>query len=183
MNAKNIFVILALMIVLGIGGTIMFILNPKSDQINRLQSKLDITTSKFENATHAKNEVAHVREKLQQTNDQLANIRAHFIRRENLRDVTDALKVQTRKYNLSFDEFTPIFKAYLQDKSKGPMKALPFSISITGNYFKIGKFLDSWKAMPFFIFPDEIYLTKMEKRSDRLKANISGRLYAWAKEK
>jgi len=183
MTSKKLFIFLVVFFLCALVGATLFFLGPKFEQINSLKSQLNMTTDKFKNATHAKNDVKHVQKILKESEKKLESIKGHFIRRDELRSVTQKLKEQTKKFDLSFDEFTPIFTAYIENKFKGQVKALPFSISVSGNYFKIGKFLDSWQRLPFYMFSDEIYLLKRNRHGDVITANISGRLYAWAKEK
>ncbi len=183
MRAKNLFILLSVFIIVSTAGFVMAIMSPKMAKIDKLETDLKVTTDKFQNATNAKNDVEHVRGRLKETELELATIKAHFIERKQLREVTEKIKTQTKKYSLSFDEFTPIFKAYSQNQSNGNVKALPFSIAVSGSYIMIGKFLDSWSELPFYMYPDELYLSQGNGRSNVLKANISGRLYVWSKEK
>lgn len=181
MSSKKVFIIVLLSAVVMVLGFNYSLLNPVENEKALLQKQLRETINKFNNANHAKRDLENLREKLMLENKKLDAIKNRFILKNELSAVTSQMRDMTKKHKLKLIDFTPVFKFYFADTSKTPVKALPFSITVTGKFINIGKFIESWDNFNFYIVPDEIHLIKMNSKTNNLEAMIVGRFYAWSR--
>ncbi|MCB0283674.1 MAG: type 4a pilus biogenesis protein PilO [Calditrichaeota bacterium] len=180
MLTRNLFFGLLLIVAVLIGSFYLLIYTPKQNNIDRLKQELNQTVNKFNSAKRAENDLENIRGSLTVEQNNLEKLSTRFIKKNNLSDITMKIRKNTRESNLELIDFTPIFKEYFSDTSTADIKALPFSITVKGRYLEIGRFIDGWENLDFFMIPDEIYLNRMSSSSNLLEANITGHLYAWA---
>jgi Tfp pilus assembly protein PilO len=180
MSTKNIFVLLLISFAVSLLVFNYAIYDPAEQEKELLQKQLLETENKFNNANHAKLELENIREKLNLENEKLEKIKLKFITKNELSSITFQMRDRTKKHKLKLIGFTPIFEQYFADTSKALVKALPFSITLSGKFIDIGKFIESWANFNFYIVPDEIHLVKMNNKTNNLEAVIVGRFYAWS---
>ncbi len=179
MNAKNLFYIMLLGFTLAIITGILFYYNPSGEELAEVEKELSVNTGRFNNASHANRDIANVKMKYEEGLESLKKIERRFIYRKELADITARLQHHARKFDLELIDFTPIFRVYFADTSSSPVKRLPFTLTVSGSYLDIGRFIESWPDMAFFITPGQLYLGKTGKKSNRIEADITGLLYAW----
>lgn len=179
---RNIFIVIILCCFLLISGFFVFIYNPKEEEQQNIKQALIETESKFHAATRAVNDLEKINILLAEQQESVNQTNSRFIRNEELSTVTVNIRNVTRVNNLKLVDFTPLFKNYFADTSTAAIKALPFSITVKGRFLDVGKFIDSWENLDFYMVPDEIFVQKPSNRSSEIEANITGRLYAWAND-
>lgn len=182
MLTKNIFFGLLILLLAVIGGFYSFIYTPKQNDIVLLQKELKETVNKFNFAKKAENDLENIRVSLANEEAKLATVQNRFINKNILSDITMKIRRNTINSNLKLIDFTPIFKQYFADTSTTDVKALPFSITVKGRFLEIGKFIEGWDNLDFYMIPDEIYLNRITSNSNELEANITGHLYARAND-
>ncbi len=182
MTSKNIFLILLLGFVAIVFAFNFVIYSPIEQEQELLEKQLLETKNKFNNANHAKLDLKNIREKLANENNKLEDIKQKFITKSELSSITFKMRDRTREFNLKLIDFTPVFKFYFADTSKTPVKALPFSVTVSGKFVDIGKFIESWNSFNFYVVPDELEIVKMNNKTNKLEAIIVGRFYAWSKD-
>ena len=183
MSSKNVFIILLVGFILSTIAYNYGFYIPIEEEQAAIEKQLRQTINKFNTASHAKQDLEHIREMLVDEKEVLSNIQSKFIKKSDLSSITFQMRDKTREHRLSLIDFTPVFKYYLADTSKFPVKPLPFSITVSGNFLDIGKFLESWENLDFYIIPDEVHLAKLNSKTNKLEAIIIGRFYAWAKDR
>ena len=141
-----------------------------------------MSNKKFDNAKHALSELEKIEVDLLKQNEELKKINDRFIKKDQLSTITVKIRNITRDSNLKLLDFTPLFKIYFADTTSAPVKALPFSITVKGKFLDIGRFVENWKNLDFYMKPEEIVVDKLLSNSNELEANITGRLYAWSND-
>ncbi len=179
MNAKNLFFIMLVGFTLIIISGILFYYNPATEKLAEVEKELKVNTSRFNNASHANRDITNVKLKYEERQESLRKIEKRFIYRKELGNITEKLQGHAQRYGLRLIDFTPIFRVYFADTSSSPVKRLPFTLTVSGSYLDIGRFLESWPDMEFFITSGQLYLGKTGKKSNRIEADITGLLYAW----
>lgn len=183
MSSKNIFIILIVASVAILIGLNYGFYIPVEEEKEQVQKALRETINKFNTANRAMHELENIRAKLEKENQNLEQVKSKFIKKSELSTITFQMRDKTREHNLRLIDFTPAFKFYFADTSKVPVKALPFSVTVSGNFINIGKFIESWQNFNFYILPEEVQIAKMTNKSNNLEAIIAGRFYAWSNDK
>jgi Tfp pilus assembly protein PilO len=183
MSSKNVFIILLFGFIASAFAFNYGLYRPIETEQEAIENQLRRTIKKFNTARHAKRDLEHTREMLFHEKEILADIQSKFIKKGDLSSITFQMRDKTREYKLLLIDFTPVFKYYLADTSNSPVKPLPFSITVSGKFLDIGKFIESWEKFDFYIIPDEIHLSKFSSKTNKLEATIVGRFYAWEKDR
>ena len=180
MITRNIFIGLLSFCLAALIAFYLFIYIPQEQEKTDINSELQATLKKFDKARFAMTELNKIQAELVNQEEELNRFNARFIDRSQLTRITIKIRNFTQKYNLKLVDFTPLFNIYFADTSRAPIKALPFSVTVEGKFLDIGRYLENWERQDFFMIPDEIFVNELSSRTNVLKANITGRLYAWA---
>ncbi len=180
-TSKKIFAVILITMVACCGGFWTFVYNPQQKQYLALQQDLEKTIERYDKASRAQQDLDNIRQRLERESASLFALEGRFIDKGDLSIVTEKMRDLSRKHNLQLVDFTPAFSAFFADTSQSEVKALPFSITVKGHYLNIGRFIESWSQQDFYIVAEEAYVGKSDRRGRDLEADISGRLYAWAK--
>ncbi|APF19325.1 hypothetical protein Calab_3632 [Caldithrix abyssi DSM 13497] len=150
-------------------------------QINRL-TLLDVELLEVRNkvnmASNAKSNLENIKKRFEQEQIQLEKEKAKFVRRENLGQVTERLQSLAEKYNLKLVDFSPGFKDYFEQKDK-KIIPLPLTITLVGQYLAIGKYIEQWQELPFYILPQSIIMERLDENGYDVQAVIDTKLYTW----
>ena len=179
---RNIFIGIILCCALIISGFFVFIYNPKEEEQENIKQALLDTENKFNAAKRAVNDLNKIKLTLAEQQENLNSVKRRFIRNEELSSITVKIRNFTRSNNLKLVDFTPLFKNYFADTSTAEVKALPFSITVEGRFLDIGRFVEGWENLDFYMVPDEITARTSLSRSNLLEATVTGNLYAWAND-
>lgn len=181
MSSKHYFLILIFVFVAVVAAFQILIYNPKIDDRDQLKTTIKETVNKFKKAKLAEKDLVNIQAKLANQEEKLELIKSKFIHKTELSDISRRMKQATSNHNLKLIDFTPAFQNYFSDTSKAPIKLLPFSITVSGKYLNIGRYIESWNDLEFYIISDNISVKKKNSKSNIVEADITGRLYAWAK--
>ncbi|RMH65716.1 MAG: hypothetical protein D6677_01805 [Calditrichaeota bacterium] len=179
MTAKRLFFILILFFVLASVAEVVFYYQPSLEKRQQSRQKLSAQKKKYFNASHARKDIDRQRQLYQKHHQKLDSVKQRFINRDALSEITQKIKRQAETYHLELVDFTPIFKVYFADTSTKAVKPLPFSMVLSGHFLDVGKFLDTWPEMSFYITAHQLFMDKAESKSNRVEAEITGMLYAW----
>jgi len=181
MSSKQLFLVLIFVFVALVAAFQILIYNPKIDDRDQLKENIKQTASKFKDAKLAEKDLESIHFKLENEQENLEEIKDKFIIKNQLSDISLRMKEITSDYNLKLIDFTPAFQNYFSDTSKAPIKQLPFSITVSGKYLDIGKYLESWNQLEFYIIYKNISIEKKNPKSNIVESDITGLLYAWTK--
>jgi len=181
MTAKRLLILLIfLQIFTGIGWYLGFY-QPYHQKMALVQRQLDESLRKLSNANHAKIDLKNIEARLNREKQNLADIKSHFIYKTELARVTEDLRRRAEKFDLVLTDFAPVLDNYFVDTLHTEIKPLPLAITVTGKYLDIGRYIESWDQLPFYILPNEIKIEKLDEKSNDLQATVTGNLYAWNK--
>ena len=181
MSNKNIFIALFSVLITLVLVFQFLIYLPKDDEKEQLKADLKLTANKFNTAKLAEKDLENIRLKLHEQEKKLEAIKGKFIYKNQLRDITGRMQQITKGYNLRIADFTPELQSSFSDTSTVSAGPLPFSITVSGKYMDIGKYLESWSDLEFYIMHEEIFIRKKNPKQNILEAEIIGNLYAWSK--
>ncbi len=176
---KRLFILLS--ILLGVGFLLWYTIVDRSQQ-NELQSlnrQLEVLSGKVRKARMAQMNMKIMEKKFEAEKRKLEHVKTRFISRNDLTEVTDTLKVFSKKYHLELMDFAPAFDEYFSDTKEKKISTLPISITVEGSYLRIGRFLENWPKLPFYLVAEEVTLERTEKQSNTLSAQINASLYTW----
>ncbi len=148
------------------------------DRINHLDLQLAEMRNKVNMASSAKTNLEKVRSKFKLEQDRLDEERAKFVQRKDLGKVTLKIQSLARKYDLKLVDFSPGFKDYFTQKEE-KIIPLPLTITLVGRYIKIGKFVEEWEHLPFYLVPQAIIMERLDKNGYDVQAVIDSKLYTW----
>lgn len=159
----------------------VFFYYPKRVEIDKI--KLDIKEMRHDLATasQANVDIEKIEGKFLQEQKSLEEVRSRFVEKDDLAKVSRKIEEFARGYNLRLTDFAPVFEDYFADTSKGAIKALPLAITVRGRYLDIGKFIENWENLPFYLEPKGIMIQRVTPFTNDLKAIISSQLYSWNK--
>ncbi len=177
MSKRRFFIKLMSVIVLGFMWY-YFIYIPQIDTLAKLETQLMDFNSKVHMAQSAKINLVNMRNRYQTEQDRLQKEKSKFVRKQDLGKVTKALQDLAKKYDLKLVDFSPGFRDYFE-KQDEKIIPLPLSITLVGRYLSIGKFLEEWENLPFYLIPVSIILEKSDENGYDIQAVIESKLYTW----
>ena len=155
-----------------------FIYVPQLNTLSKLETSLLEYGNKVHMAQNAKVNLINIRKRYQIVQNRLEEERAKFVRKKDLGTVTKTLQKLAREYNLKLVDFSPGFRDYFE-KQNEQIIPLPLSITLVGRYLAIGKFIEAWMNLPFYLIPESIILEKLDKNGYDIQAVIEAKLYTW----
>ena len=155
-----------------------FIYIPQIDTLAKLETQLMDFNSKVHMAQTAKVNLVNMRNRYQTEQDRLQKEKSKFVRKQDLGKVAKALQELAKKYDLKLVDFSPGFRDYFE-KQDEKIIPLPLSVTLVGRYLSIGRFLEEWENLPFYLIPVSIILEKLDKNGYDIQAVIESKLYTW----
>lgn len=157
----------------------MFLYHPKSIEINDIQLRIKEMQDNLVSANKANIDIENMEKKLLDGNQRLEEVKTRFVEKEDLTRVSKKLEGFAKDYDLRLVDFAPVFEDYFVDTTKTAIKALPLAITVRGNYLNIGRFIENWGKLPFYLEASGIALQRAKPTSNNLEATISSKLYSW----
>lgn len=148
-------------------------------KLKKVEQELQVINAKLNHARHAQIDYANVQDKFEKDQERLQRERTRFVSKEELSDVTNQLKTFAQKYNLKLMDFSPELENYFAASPDDKIVALPIDIGVHGAYLDVGKFIENWHALPFYLIPEEIKIERENEKSNVLIASITAALYTW----
>jgi len=179
MSSKRLFLILILILLAGGILWYSFAYVPHATKIQSLNIQLKEAFSRLKSANRAKVDLKNIEVRLQKEKENLEILKKRFVDKKNLTDVTITMKNFAARYNLELVDFAPVLENYFSQDQKKPVLALPLAVTIKGDYVQMGRFIEDWQKLPFFIIPEEIVVEKPDEDSNDLQAVVTGKLYCW----
>lgn len=176
---KRILIILSAVLFVGFLSWKIFIDNNQARQLKKVNSSLELSLKKVQSARYAKLNLDLIQKRYQIEKKNLAKKQARFIKKDEMSDVASELRRFAERYKLKLMDFAPLLDTYFSEMKSGKIITLPINIAVHGNYLKIGKFIENWPQLPFYLIADEIELNRVEKNHNLLRADIRAKLYAW----
>ncbi len=155
-----------------------FLYLPQINTISQLEVKLLEYDNKVEVARNAKINILNMRSRYQVEQQRLETEQAKFIKKQDLGKVTRQLQQLAQKFNLKLVDFSPEFRDYF-DKQDEKIIPLPLSITLIGRFLAIGKFIEEWEKLPFYLIPESLILERLDKNGIEIQAVIEAQLYTW----
>lgn len=156
----------------------VFIYLPQVQALDDVNYKLSEVSQQVAMAQRAQINLKNIKARFQREKQELQKEKDRFIRKNDLGKVTHELRVLADKYDLKMTDFSPGFKDYF-DAQKNAIVPLSLSISFVGRYLQIGKFLESWDNLPFYLIPEEVTLQRLDKNGYDIQAIVEAKLYTW----
>ncbi len=177
MSRKKFFLKLALVVSLLIGWYI-FVYMPQLNKLNTIDMKLLEVKNKVQIAQKAKTNLDNIKDKFSKEQNRLEKERSKFVKKEELGKVTKQLQRLARNYNLKLLDFSPNFQDYFKEKEE-QIIPLPISILVEGRYIQVGKFIEKWEQLPFYLIPESIVIQLKDEKATAVQAAITSNLYTW----
>ncbi len=155
-----------------------FIYVPQTERLNQINIELNNIAQKVMMARNAQINLDMMKKRFEEEQKRLEQEQSKFIKRDELGKVTKALSQLANRYNLKLVDFSPGLKNYFEVK-EGRIVPLPLSITLIGRYVQIGKFIEEWNSLPFYLIPQELTLERLDKNGYDLQAVIETKLYTW----
>lgn len=157
----------------------IFFYYPKSIEIDKIKFQIREMRNDLASASQANVDIEKIENRLLEEQKAFEEARSRFVERDDLAKVSRKIDEFARGYNLRMTDFAPVFEDYFADTSKNVIKVLPLAITVRGKYMDIGKFIENWGSLPFYLEPKGILIERFTQTSNDLKATISSQLYSW----
>jgi Tfp pilus assembly protein PilO len=157
----------------------VFLYYPKSIEIQKTKLKIKEMRHELASASQANVDIQNIENRLLEEGKSLEEVRSKFVEKDDLASVSRKIEDFARKYDLRLIDFAPVFEDYFADTSKTIIKALPLAITVRGRYLDVGKFIENWEQLPFYLEPKGIVIQRLAANSNDLKATITSELYSW----
>jgi Tfp pilus assembly protein PilO len=109
----------------------------------------------------------------------LEGVKAHFVHRENLSELIEKISRRSRDYNLEILDFSPVIDSYFSNSEEGIIKILPLAVTVKGQYLQIGKFIENFDKLDFYLIPQKILIEVLNSEKNILSATVTCNLYTW----
>lgn len=174
-------ILIALTIILFIGflSWKIFIDSRQATELREVNSSLELSLKKVQSARYAKFNLNLIQKKYQIEKKNLVQKQARFIKKNEMSDVARELSAFAKKYKLKLMDFAPVLDTYFSEMESRKIVTLPINIAVHGRYMEIGKFVENWPQLPFYLIADEIELARVDEKHNLLRGDIKAKLYAW----
>lgn len=176
---KRMLIILIIILILGYIGWSIFWDSKQEAKLREVTTELNTSTSKVQAARFAKLNLDQMQKKYAVEKENLSQKQSRFINKNEMSVVAKKLKIFAREYNLKLMDFAPVLDTYFSEMQTGKIVVLPINIALHGKYLDIGKFVEDWPQLPFYLIADEIELVRVVENQTMLRAEIKSKLYAW----
>ncbi len=156
----------------------MFIYLPQLQKLDTINIKLGEVSQKVAMARNAKVNLENIKKHFNQEQKYLQKEKERFVKREELGKVIVELRKLARKFNLKLVDFSPGLKDYFTEKDQ-KIVSLPVSITFIGDFISVGKFMDAWREMPFYLIPEEVTMERVDKSGRDIQTVVQSKLYIW----
>lgn len=177
MTKKKFYIIFLTYIVLAVAWY-MFVYLPQLQNLEAINIKLGEVSQKVTMARNAQVNLENIKKHFNQEQEYLKKEKERFIKREELGKVIVELRKLAKKYNLKLVDFSPGLKDYFTEKDQ-KIVPLPVSITFIGDFISIGKFMDAWRDMPFYLIPEEVTMERIDKSGRDIQTVVQSKLYIW----
>ena len=171
------FILLSLVV-----GTVLwyvFIYVPLSGEINTSKILLAGLNQKLKSVRQAESELKNVEDRLTNVKNDLEVVKAHFVHRKNLADIMGKVRSVSDNFDLDIIDFSPVIDSFFNNNQNGIIKILPIAVTVKGRYIQIGKFVENFDKLDFYLTPQKIIIEKKNVESNDLTATITCNLYTW----
>ena len=176
MSAQRLFIIfLVSFIALGVLW-FSFIYSPLQIDETNAKIRFEEVSSKLK---YARRDLGMIENRLDKKKEALADVKTRIVDRKNLSNITEALRNRAQDFKLEITDFTPVLENYFETTGNSQVKPLPLVITVSGRYLQIGKFIESWDNLNFYLTVHEIIVEKLDVHSNELTATITCNLYTW----
>lgn len=179
MKAQRIFLIVVTSMVVLLVGWYIFIYQPLKLDISQKQRQLSELNVKINSARRASADLTHIEQRLKQARAELDALKERIVYRRDISEVTKKLSALAVKYNVEITDFSPALDSYFEEKGNEKIKPLPIALTVVGRYLEIGRFVEHFDDLDFFLVPREIVIEKTEAESNDLMATVTSTLYTW----
>ncbi len=179
MTVQRVFLILTLLLITGSVCGYLFLYKPITIDLESKKTEYLDLNSRLKNAQQAKVSMQGITTRLQQAEDRLKETKSHFIRRTQLSEVTTALTRLAKKHNVRVKDFSPVLDTYFDDNGPQQIRPLTTFIIVTGSFLNVGRFIENWSDLEFYMVPDKVIFEKLDPASNDLTVTITTRLFTW----
>lgn len=172
------YILSALLLAVMVGWFILFYY-PKKIEIDKIKFRIKEMHKELTSANQANVDLENIETKLLKERKKFDNVRLKFVRKDDLTSVSKKMEDFARKNNLRLIDFAPVFEDYFADTTETEIKELPLDITVRGRYLEIGRFIENWENLPFYLEANKISIQRYTPSSNDLKATISSKLYSW----
>ncbi len=176
---KKIFLGLTIFIILGYFGWYLFVDSVQQRELQLAETELNTIAAKLNKARSAQMNLQSIQKKYEEDQKRLIRERTRFLNKNELSIVTKKLKFFSSKYKIKLLDFSPGLDSYFGVSPEEKIVSLPIDIMVEGYYLNIGKFLEHWKDLPFYMIPNGVELKRADPDDNMLHAIISASLYTW----
>ncbi len=176
---KKIFLGLTIFIILGYFGWYILVDSVQQDELRQAETQLNAISVKLNKARSAQMNLKSIQKKYEEDQKKLIRERTRFLNKNELSVVTRKLKRFSTKFKIKLLDFSPGLDSYFGVSPEDKIVSLPIDIMVEGYYLNIGKFLEHWNDLPFYMIPNGVELKRAEPDGNILHATISASLYTW----
>lgn len=176
---KKIFIVLCCILIFGFLGWRIFIDQRQSEYLDKVNNELQEYIEKLSSARNAKMNLEQVRKTFEVEQKNLARAQGRFINKNDLSAVAQNLNKYADTHKIKLMDFAPVLDKYFSEISDAKIITLPINIAVHGRYLDIGKFIEKWSELPFYLIADEISIYRVGPNQNMLRAEIMAKLYAW----
>jgi Tfp pilus assembly protein PilO len=179
MNERNVFIVLLVLLITCSVAWYGFMYEPATAEILQMKNELAELQAKLTSARKANIDLKNIEERFAQVQKKLNLEKSRFIRKDELSEVTSQMNSLARRYSLQLLDFSPALDNYFSDNEKARIVALPLVLSVRGSYVAVGKYIENWYQLPFYITGEEIDISAVPGTNGKLDVKITAKLYTW----
>ncbi|HFE63208.1 hypothetical protein B1H10_02030 [candidate division KSB1 bacterium 4484_188] len=181
MGALKFFFIIVFLILVITAAWYFVLYRPIQMEEEKVKAQIETITEKLKDAQFAQRDLRAIDQRLAESKTELEEIKAHIVDRDNLAQVMERLQQVSEKFDLEFEDFSPVLESYFQAAGNNRIKPIPIVVTVKGRYLNIGKFIEYWQKLDFYLKEQEAIIEKLNPKSNELTANITCILYTWNK--
>ncbi len=176
-------IFLGLLLFLLVGSITWYIFSYQEQllETQQAETKLQQILTKVRSARLAQSNMKTIEGQFKNQQINLEKERTRFMNKSDISNVTEKLKKFAVEYKVKLMDFAPRFEEYFTENPNMKIIDLPLEITVHGRYADIGRFIENFNQLPFYLIADELTIERVEEESNELKAQIITKLYTWNK--
>ena len=126
--------------------------NSQSRKISELKADIEQINRNLSAAKNSAGGMQKINDEIKAIKEEIEQMQKRIPSKDKLLFVSSAIEKRGKQYGLKFQEVVPK-KEILFSENKGgtSITKIPINISMTGEYFALGKFIDSLESLPFLV--------------------------------
>jgi len=156
-----------------------FYIHPRQVEVETLQSHIQDLIRQVQATRVESQRLEQLKKEVAQLEAQVAELEKRVYDRSRVPEILRQVVSLGEAHQLRFAAVYPYFDRLLEDHTTegSPLKILPVELRLSGEFLRIGLFIEKIQELPFLFSLEEIEMTLTRESYPWLETTITGKLY------